>query len=55
MAIRPVLRLGDPRLLQVASEVTDFNSAELDMLIEDMFDTMAAQDGAGLAAPQIGI
>jgi peptide deformylase len=55
MAIRPVLRLGDPRLLQVASEVTKFNSPELDSLIEDMFDTMAAEDGAGLAAPQIGI
>ncbi len=55
MAIQPVLRLGDPRLLQVANEVSDFNSPELDMLIEDMFDTMAAEDGAGLAAPQIGI
>lgn len=55
MPIRPVLRLGDPRLLEVASEVSDFNNPELDMLIEDMFDTMAAEDGAGLAAPQIGI
>ena len=55
MAIRPVLRLGDPRLSQLANEVSDFNSPELDMLIEDMFDTMAAEDGAGLAAPQIGI
>lgn len=55
MAIRPVLRLGDPRLFQVASEVSDFNNPELDALIEDMFDTMAAEDGAGLAAPQIGI
>ena len=55
MSIRPVLRLGDPRLLEVASEVSDFNNPQLDMLIEDMFDTMAAEDGAGLAAPQIGI
>ena len=55
MSIRPVLRLGDPRLFEVASEVSDFNNPELDMLIEDMFDTMAAEDGAGLAAPQIGI
>jgi len=55
MAIRPVLRLGDPRLLKVASEVSDFNNPELDALIEDMFDTMEAEDGAGLAAPQIGI
>ncbi|MBE9563855.1 MAG: peptide deformylase [Proteobacteria bacterium] len=55
MAIQPVLRLGDPRLLKVASEVSDFNTPELDLLIDDMFDTMAAEDGAGLAAPQIGI
>ena len=55
MAIRPVLRLGDPRLLTVANEVSDFNNPELDNLIEDMFDTMEAEDGAGLAAPQIGI
>lgn len=55
MAIRPVLRLGDPRLLKVANEVSDFNNPELDNLIEDMFDTMEAEDGAGLAAPQIGI
>ena len=55
MAIRPVLRLGDPRLLQLASEVSEFNNPQLDALIEDMFDTMTAEDGAGLAAPQIGI
>ena len=55
MAIRPVLRLGDPRLLQVASEVSEFNNPQLDALIKDMFDTMDAEDGAGLAAPQIGI
>ena len=55
MAIRPVLRLGDTRLLKIANEVTDFNTLELDALIEDMFDTMAAENGAGLAAPQIGV
>ena len=55
MAIRPVLRIGDPRLFKVASEVSDFNNPELDLLINDMFDTMEAEDGAGLAAPQIGI
>lgn len=55
MAIRPVLRLGDPRLFEVAREISEFNSPELDILIEDMFDTMQAEDGAGLAAPQIGI
>ncbi len=55
MAIRQILRLGDPRLLQPATEVTEFNQPELDALIEDMFDTMKAEDGAGLAAPQIGV
>lgn len=55
MAIRPVLRLGDPRLQLVAQEVSEFNTPQLDALIEDMFDTMAAEDGAGLAAPQIGV
>ena len=55
MSIQHVLRLGDPRLQQIASPVSDFATPELDMLIEDMFDTMRAEDGAGLAAPQIGI
>lgn len=55
MAIKLILRLGDPRLFQSASEITEFNTPELDALIEDLFDTMAAEDGAGLAAPQIGV
>lgn len=55
MAIQAVLRIGDPRLLQVAEEITEFNTPQLDSLIEDMFDTMKAEDGAGLAAPQIGV
>ena len=55
MAIRPVLRLGDPRLHSVAAPVDSFNTRELDTLITDMFDTMQAEDGAGLAAPQIGV
>ena len=55
MAIQPVLRLGDPRLFEVASEISEFNHPELDGLIEDMFNTMVSADGAGLAAPQIGI
>lgn len=55
MAIRPVLRLGNPHLFKLANEVSEFNHPELDHLIEDMFDTMADADGAGLAAPQIGI
>ena len=55
MAVRKVLRMGDPRLLKVAEPVTEFNTPELDALIQDMLDTMAALDGAGLAAPQIGV
>lgn len=53
--IRPVLRMGDPRLLQVASAVTDFADPALAALLQDMRDTMAHLDGAGLAAPQIGV
>lgn len=55
MAIQPVLRLGDPRLLKKASKVCEFSNPELDNLVDDMFDTMAAEDGVGLAAPQIGV
>lgn len=55
MAIREVLRIGHPVLLQVAQPVTLFDTPELHALIEDMFDTMAAYNGAGLAAPQIGV
>jgi peptide deformylase len=46
--------MGDPRLLRVAAPVTDFDSPALLALVEDMFDTMRAANGAGLAAPQIG-
>jgi peptide deformylase len=46
--------MGDPLLFDEAKPVTDFNTSELDNLIEDMFDTMRAESGAGLAAPQIG-
>ncbi len=53
MAIRPVLRMGDARLLQIAEPVSDFS--DLSELLTDMRDTMKALDGAGLAAPQIGI
>ncbi len=55
MAIHPVLRMGHPLLNQHAEEVRNFNTLELDSLVEDMLDTMRAEDGAGLAAPQIGI
>ncbi|MBX3642377.1 MAG: peptide deformylase [Rubrivivax sp.] len=54
MAIREILKMGDPRLLRIAAPVTDFDSPDLLALIEDMFDTMRAANGAGLAAPQIG-
>lgn len=47
--------MGHPLLLQKAAPVTEFNTPQLDALIADMFDTMAAQNGAGLAAPQIGV
>ncbi len=53
--IREVLRMGDPRLLQVSQPVTDFAGAALRALLQDMRDTMAHEDGAGLAAPQIGV
>ena len=55
MAIRKVLRMGDPRLREVATPVTVFDTPELHELIVDMKDTMEAYDGAGLAAPQIGV
>ncbi len=55
MAIKRVLKMGDPVLYRVAEPVIDFNTVGLDALIMDMFDTMAAQNGAGLAAPQIGV
>ena len=55
MAVREVLRMGDPRLLERAQPVAQFDTAELHALLADMQDTMAALDGAGLAAPQIGV
>lgn len=53
--IRDILKMGDPRLLQKARPVTQFNTPELRLLIDDMFDTMEHANGAGLAAPQIGV
>lgn len=55
MTIREILKMGDPRLLRVAQPVTAFDTDELHLLIADMFDTMRAVNGAGLAAPQIGV
>jgi peptide deformylase len=53
--IREVLRMGDPRLWQPSAPVARFGTPELGQLLRDLRDTMAAQDGAGLAAPQIGV
>ncbi len=53
--IRDIVRMGDPRLLRVAQPVREFGTAELENLIDDMFDTMHAAGGVGLAAPQIGV
>jgi peptide deformylase len=55
MTVRDILMMGDPRLLRVAQPVTTFDSDELHLLISDMLDTMRAVNGAGLAAPQIGV
>lgn len=55
MAIRPVLRMGDVRLLRRAEPVSGFGGGELCALLEDMRDTMQALNGVGLAAPQIGV
>jgi peptide deformylase len=55
MAVREVLRMGDARLLRPAEPVDRFDTPELHALIADMHDTMAALNGAGLAAPQIGV
>jgi len=55
MAVRRVLKMGDPLLYRKADPVQAYNTPALDQLIVDMFDTMAALNGAGLAAPQIGV
>jgi peptide deformylase len=55
MAIREVLKMGDPRLLAVSQPVLQFGTPELDSLLTDMRDTMRDLNGAGLAAPQIGV
>ena len=55
MAVRPILKMGDPRLLVPAKLVTAFATPELAALLADMADTMAAAGGVGLAAPQIGV
>ena len=55
MTVREILKMGDPRLLRFAKEVTDFDSDALHWLVSDLLDTMHAANGAGLAAPQIGV
>jgi peptide deformylase len=55
VTVREILKMGDPRLLRIAQPVQRFDTPELHALIADMFDTMHAAKGAGLAAPQIGI
>jgi peptide deformylase len=55
MAVHEILKMGDARLLRVAQPVLAFDTPQLHALIADMFETMAAANGAGLAAPQIGV
>ena len=55
MTIRDILKMGDPRLLRVAPPITEFDTDDIHLLVADMFDTMRSVQGAGLAAPQIGV
>ena len=55
MTVHTILKMGDPRLLRTAQPVTAFDTPELHRLVADMHETMAAANGAGLAAPQIGV
>jgi peptide deformylase len=55
MTVREILKMGDPRLLRVAPPVREFDTLELHALVQDMRETMIAANGAGLAAPQIGV
>ncbi|HEV7912648.1 MAG TPA: peptide deformylase, partial [Albitalea sp.] len=55
MTVRDILKMGDPRLLRIAPPVKAFDTPELHALIADLFETMRAVSGAGLAAPQIGV
>ncbi len=55
MAVKNVLRMGHPLLLETATPVAEFNTPALDALLDDMFDTMSVENGVGLAAPQIGV
>lgn len=55
MTVRKILRIGEPSLLKKSTAVSEFNTAWLDELVQDLWQTMHAQNGAGLAAPQIGV
>jgi peptide deformylase len=55
MTVQTILKMGDARLLRMAEPVQAFHTPELHQLLQDMQDTMAAANGAGLAAPQIGV
>lgn len=55
MATRKVLKMGHPLLLERSHEVTQFSTKDLQQLIQDLRDTMHAEEGAGIAAPQIGV
>jgi peptide deformylase len=55
MSIHSILKIGDPRLLRTAKLVTEFDTQALHTLVADLIDTMQSVDGAGLAAPQIGV
>lgn len=55
MTARRVLRMGHPILLERSQPVPDFNTPDLQMVINDLQDTMTAEEGAGIAAPQIGV
>jgi len=55
MTIHTILKMGDPRLLRIAQPVLEFDTDALHLLVRDMFETMRSVNGAGLAAPQIGV
>ncbi len=55
MTIHTILKMGDPRLLRTAKELTEFDTDALHLLVRDLWETMRAANGAGLAAPQIGV
>ena len=55
MTVREILKMGDERLLRIAKSVPQFDTDDVHLLVSDMFETMHAVNGAGLAAPQIGV